>query len=286
MSDSLPAGRELRAGDLRLAVRPDLGGCIAGLWHRDVPVLLSAQPGSLRASRPSGSFPLVPYSNRLGHRRFQSQGGDYTTAPNFGDSPHSLHGVAWLRAWQVASSNAAELVLRYEHPPDAHWPFAFAVQQHFALTPKQLSVRLEMINTAPHSQPAGLGWHPYFPKRARSHLQAQVSQRWQFDEAQLPTHPVAHVGIDNDIAQLGLDHCFAGWHGAAQLRDEYFSIALRSSLSHLVVYTPHDKDYFCVEPVSHVNNAIQMADPLQHGLVTLNPGGTTDAWMTLDVTPL
>ena len=23
---------ELRAGDLRLALRPDLGGCVAGLW--------------------------------------------------------------------------------------------------------------------------------------------------------------------------------------------------------------------------------------------------------------
>jgi aldose 1-epimerase len=286
MSDSSRAGRELRAGDLRLAVRPDLGGCIAGLWHRGVPVLLSAEPNTLQASRPSASFPLVPYSNRLGHRRFQWQGQDHTTAPNFGDSPHSLHGVAWLRAWQVVSASVAELVLRYEHRPDAHWPFAFAVQQHFALSPGQLSVRLAMTNTSPQSQPAGLGWHPYFPKRAGSHLRAQVAQRWEVDETQLPTQPIAHTGIDDDIARLRLDHCFSGWQGAAELRDERFSLALRSSLGHLVVYTPHDKDYFCVEPVSHVNNAIQMPDPLQHGLVALNPGDTTDAWMTLDVTPL
>jgi aldose 1-epimerase len=265
MSDSLPAGCELHAGDLRLAVRPDLGACIAGLWHRGVPVLLSAEPGTLHASRPSGSFPLVPYSNRLGHRRFQWQGREHTTAPNFGDSPHSLHGVAWLRAWQVVSSTAAELVLRYEHRPDAHWPFAFAAQQHFALAPQQLSVRLVMTNTSPQPQPAGLGWHPYFPRRTRSHLQAQVSRRWQFDEVLLPTHAIAQAGIDDDVAQLRLDHCFDGWRGPAHLSDEHFSLALRSSLSRLVVYTPHDKDYFCVEPVSHVNNAIQMADPSLHG---------------------
>ncbi len=286
MSDSIEAGCELRAGDLRLAVRPDLGGCIAGLWHRGVPVLLSGEPETLRASRPSGSFPLVPYSNRLGHRRFQWQGRDYTTLPNFGDSPHSLHGVAWLRAWQVLSASDAELVLRYEHQPDAHWPFAFVVQQHFALTPHQLSVRLAMTNTAPQSQPAGLGWHPYFPKRTHSHLQARVSQRWQVDTVQLPTHAIAQDGIDDNIAQLRLDHCFDDWEGPARLRDEHFALALGSSLKHLVVYTPHDRDYFCVEPVSHVNNAIQMADPSRHGLVTLNPGETTDAWMTLDVTPL
>jgi len=286
MSESPEAGCELRAGDLRLAVRPDLGACIAGLWHRGVPVLLSAEPQTLRASRPSGSFPLVPYSNRLGHRRFDWQGQHHTTAPNFGDSPHSLHGVAWLRAWQVVSFTPAGLVLRYEHQPDAYWPFAFVVQQHFALTPEQLSVKLSMTNTSPQPQPAGLGWHPYFPKRARSHLQAQVTRRWEFDDVQLPTRPAAHNGIDADIAQLRFDHCFDGWQGLAQIRDERFSLALRSSLRHLVVYTPQDKDYFCVEPVSHVNNAIQMVDPLQHGLVTLNPDATTDAWMTLDVTPL
>ena len=286
MRDALQAGCELRAGDLRLAVRPDLGGCIAGLWHRNAPVLLSAEPHTLRASRPSGSFPLVPYSNRLGNRRFQWQGVDHTTAPNFGDSPHSLHGVAWLRAWQVVSFEPAGLVLRYEHRPDAHWPFAFAAEQHFTLTPARLSVRLAMTNTSPQAQPAGLGWHPYFPKRARSHLHTQVTRRWEVDNAQLPTHPVAQDRIDDPIAQLRLDHCFDGWCGRALLHDEQFSLELCSSLRHLVVYTPQDKDYFCVEPVSHVNNAIQMPDPLQHGLVALPPGDTADAWMTLDVTAL
>ena len=38
---------ELRAGPLRLALRPDLGGCIAGLWHRHLPVLRCTEPGEL-----------------------------------------------------------------------------------------------------------------------------------------------------------------------------------------------------------------------------------------------
>lgn len=286
MRESPRAGCELRAGDLRLAVRPDLGGCIAGLWHDGVPVLLSAEPDTLRASRPSGSFPLVPYSNRLGYRRFQWQGREHQAAPNFGGSPHSLHGVAWLRAWQVISLDSRALVLRYDHQPDAHWPFAFAVQQRFALTPGRLSMQLTMTNTSPQGQPAGVGWHPYFPKRSRSHLRAQVQQRWAFDEAHLPTLASPHPGIDDDIAHLRLDHCFDGWQGTAEIRDERFSLTLRSSVNRLVVYTPTDKDYFCVEPVSHVNNALQMVDPSQHGVVALTPGDSTEAWMTLDVNPL
>ncbi len=49
------------------------------------------------------------------------------------------------------------------------------------------------------------------------------------------------------------------------------------------MYTPQDKDYFCVEPVSHVSNAIHMADPLAHGLRSVAPGESTEAWMQLDI---
>lgn len=280
------SGVEMRAGALRLAVRPDLGACIAGLWHDGRAVMLSAEPAQLHASRPSASFPLVPYSNRLGHRQFHWQGHTYTTAPNFGDSPHSLHGVAWLRAWEVVSADAQALVLRYEHQPDEHWPFAFQAQQRFELNAHGLAMRLVLTNTSALTQPAGLGWHPYFPRRPRSHLQAKVTSRWDTDTVQLPTQPVPHAGLDDDIAQLNVDHCFDGWDGTARIRDDLFTVSLSSSLRRLVVYTPRDKDYFCVEPVSHVNNAIQMPDPARHGLLALAPGETTDAWMNLDIAPL
>jgi aldose 1-epimerase len=52
------------------------------------------------------------------------------------------------------------------------------------------------------------------------------------------------------------------------------------------VFTPQDRDYFCVEPVSHVSNAIHMADPAAHGLRTVAPGESFEATMKLDVTVL
>lgn len=277
---------ELRAGALRLALRPDLGGSIAGLWHDGVPLLRSTEPAALDISHKSASYPLVPYSNRLGYCRFTWQGQAYTTEPNFPDSPHSLHGVGWLRPWEVVSATEHELVLRYGHTPDAAWPFAFEAVQHFRLTPRQLEMRMAFTNTAETAQPVGLGWHPYFVKRAGSHLQAVVTHRWESDATKLPTHLSPQAALDGPVAQLGVDHCFAGWSGTAQLRDEAFAIELRSSLPYLVVYTPDHRDYFCVEPVGHVPNALQMQRPADHGLQTLAPGGSTDAWMTLDVVAL
>jgi aldose 1-epimerase len=94
---------------------------------------------------------------------------------------------------------------------------------------------------------------------------------------------VPQPGIDSDVAHLAFDHCFQGWRGPARIRDEKLSLRLSSSLPYLVVFTPDSKPYYCVEPVSHVSNAIHMADPLAHGLRAVAAGATFDAWMKLEV---
>jgi aldose 1-epimerase len=246
---------ELRAGDLRLALRPDLGGSIAGLWLGDTPVLRSVDPAALTGPRQSGCFPLVPYSNRLGYRRFRWQGREYSTLPNFGDDS------------------------------DASWPFTFDVSQRFELSDNALALSMHFTNIDARSQPVGLGWHPYFPKRARSRIHVECSGRWESDvTTHLPTRRVAQSGIDGEVRHLDFDHCFDGWRGAARVRDERMSVALTSSLPYLVVFTPPTRDHFCIEPVSHVNNAIHMADPASHGLKALGAAETLEAWMKIEVT--
>jgi len=283
METTITTSLELRAGDLRLALRPDVGGAIAGLWLGDVPVLRSSEAADLASSRQSGCYPLAPYSNRLGYRRFRWQGQDHTTAPNFDDNPHSVHGVAWQRPWSVVTSSTTEAELTCTHTPDADWPFAFTARQRFVLTPEALEVHLAFTNQEAKPQPVGLGWHPYFPKRPRSRLHIQLTERWDNDASGLPTRHVPQPGIDGDVAHLAFDNCFEGWRGPARIRDEKLSLRLSSSLPYLVVFTPDNKPYYCVEPVSHVSNAIHMADPAAHGLRAVAPGATFDAWMKLEI---
>ena len=276
---------ELRAEALRLALRPDLGGSIAGLWLDELPVLRSVEPALLEAPRAGACFPLAPYSNRLGYRRLRWQGRDHTTAPNFEPGyPHSLHGSAWLKPWRVERQDANSATLAMTQPSDEHWPFAFHLEQQFELTPSALEVRLVLTNIDARTQPVGLGWHPYFPKRSRSRLHVECSGRWESDpKTHLPTRRVAQPGIDAEVRHLDFDNCFDGWRGVARIRDEAMSVSLTSSLPYLVVFTPPTKDYFCVEPVSHVNNAIHMSDPIAHGLVALAAAESLEAWMKIEV---
>jgi aldose 1-epimerase len=276
------AAFELRAGTLRLAVRPDLGGSVAGLWHGETPILRSREPARLDSAHDAALFPLVPYSSWLGYRRFRWRGRDHTIAAN-ADSPHSLHGVAWQRSWRIVSSSALELVLALDHEGDADWPFAFSARHYLALDATSLSARLQIVNEDAGEQPVGLGWHPNFVRRSRSRMRVEVSHRWENDATLLPTRKVAQHGIDSDLSHLAFDHCFEGWRGPARLRDERFSLQLASSLTRLVVCTPPEGEHFSVQPVSHVTNAIHMADPLAFGLVALAPGETMEASMRLDI---
>jgi aldose 1-epimerase len=278
-------GLELRAGDLRLGLRPDLGGAIAGLWLGDLPILRSVEPAALAGPRQGGCFPLVPYSNRLGYKRFRWLGREHTTAPNFGhDYPHSLHGSGWTHPWQVIDRSEQHAELLYTQRSDEHWPFAFDVVQRVELAPDALTLSMRFTNIDARTQPVGLGWHPYFPRRSRSRLRVECASRWESDPGtHLPTRRVVQTGIDGEVRHMAFDHCFEGWRGAARVRDEAMSLAITSSLSYLVVYTPAERDFFCIEPVSHVNDAIHMAEPAAHGLKSVGAAETLDAWMKIEV---
>ena len=277
---------ELRAGPMRLALRPDLGGSVAGLWMGDTPVLRSVEPSALQSPRQSGCFALVPYSNRLGYKHFRWQGREYTTAANFGDDyPHSLHGSAWLQPWRVTAQDERSVELSYTQLSDAHWPFTFDVTQRFELTDNALMVQLHFTNIDARTQPVGLGWHPYFPKRSRSRMRIECSSRWESDpNTHLPTRRVVQTGIDGEVRHQNFDHCFEGWRGAARVRDEVMAVSVTSSLPYLVVFTPPERDYFCIEPVSHVSNAIHMADAAAHGLASLGAADSMQAWMKIEAT--
>lgn len=284
MTASAPQLFELRRGALHLAVRADLGACIAGLTLGDVPVLRSESPLTLGSSRRSGCYPLLPYSNRIAWRAFDWDGASYTTQQNFDDNPHSVHGNGWQRAWSLLRQDGGSLQFELVHEGDAHWPFPYVAQQRFELDEGRLRVELSLRNDAAQAVPVGLGWHPYFPKRPRSRIHAEVARRWESDPAtELPLRAVPQAGIDADVAHLRFDHCFDGWRGPARARDEKLAVTITSSCTRLVVFTPEDKPYYCVEPVSHVSNAIHFDDPLAQGLRRVEPGETVSDWMQLDI---
>ena len=284
----MTASLQLAGGNLRCDIKPEMGGCIAGLWWRDVPVLRSTAPQALTSVRLAGCYPLVPYSNRVAQAALKWNGTSHPLVQNNVAEPHAIHGVGWQRPWEVLDADDQFALLSYEHKADAAWPFAFDTSQAFRIREGELELTLSITNQSSGPAPVGLGWHPYFVKRAGSHLAFEASGRWEMGPDKLPTHRVAAPGLDADCAALDVDHCFDGWRGEAQLRDDRLRVRITSSLSRLVVFTNSTRDFVAIEPVSHVNNAVNLlarggltAEAL--GLQVLQPGESMSATMGIQV---
>lgn len=277
----------LQAGALRCEIAPQLGGCISGFWLGELPVLRSTPAAELESARLSGCYPLVPFSNRIAEAKLEWQGTLYPLVRNNAGEPHAIHGVGWQRPWRVLEQDERYALLSYEHAPDAAWPFAFDCSQAFRLREGALGMTLALTNQSPHPAPAGLGWHPYFVKRERTRIAFEATGRWEMGDDKLPTVRKPAHGLDADCAFLDVDHCYDGWDGVAHLRDERLRVRVRSNLSRLVVFTNDTRPYVAIEPVSHVNNAINLhaagtpAEAL--GLCVLQPGETLTAQCTIEV---
>jgi aldose 1-epimerase len=267
--------------DMVCELRPDLGGCIAGLWLGGVPILRSTPGDQLHSVRASGCYPLVPFSNRIAQAKLVWNGTSHPLVRNFNDEPHAIHGVGWQRPWTVLDHTDNTALLSYEHRPDSHWPFAFDVSQAFALQGHSLQISMSITNQSPQAAPVGLGWHPYFVKRAHSHVQFAATGLWEMGEDKLPTLSSLSPGLDTHWLPL-----------CSHLTDGLLHTRIEANLQHLVVYTRPDLDMVAIEPVSHVNNAVHLsshsgsqrrgvdqADPL--GLRVAQPGETYGVQMTL-----
>jgi aldose 1-epimerase len=284
----------LAYGDYSLDVLPALGGAVAGLRFRGLEVLRRTPPGIDEPLASSG-FALVPFANRIAHGRFRFGATEVRLDRNAPDQAHPLHGQAWRHRWSVESCSSREIALTYAHAP-GQWPWRYAARQVLTLDADGLRVQLSLVNRAAAPMPAGLGWHPYFHRSPRMRLRTEVTHVWLTDAECLPTQcaPGTHFGDWQRAEALPehrlIDHCFGGWSGRAELDwpEEALGVRLRADgpLRWLHVFVPPGGDFLCLEPVSHMPDALNRPEPPEvTGLRVLAPGETLAATIRLGVVP-
>jgi len=282
----------LRAGDLTLELLPGLGAAVATLRYRGRDVLRPTPAGT---DDPFGTaaFALVPFANRIAGGHFRIGGREVRIERNAPGQAHPLHGHAWRRPWTVESAAAGRAVLAFEHPPDS-WPWHYAATQVLTLAEDRLEVALALENRDSTPMPAGLGWHPYFHKGAGARLTADVAGVWLTDEQMLPMRLAeasrfGHWDLGDALAAPELiDHCHTGWAGVARivLPEERLRLELEAGapLRWLHLYSPPGLDFFCVEPVSQMPDAVNRPEGAAvTGLKRLAPGERLEARVTLRV---
>jgi aldose 1-epimerase len=246
-------------------IAPAIGGAIRSLVRDGQPILRRrAEPAQVRAM---GCYPLLPYANRIAGARFRWRGAEHRLAANDPGGPHSLHGVGWRRPWRVEAADAQGCTLTLDHRPApgeaADWPFAFRARQRLSLGPDGLTVGLSMVNVGEIDAPAGIGLHPYFPRRPGEQLAFRAEGAWRNGPDLLPASRVSggcwDYAAGRRLEAEPLDNDFFGWDGAVRLSaDAGPRLVMRASPAFgvLRLFAPAGADFFAVEPVSHRANAI------------------------------
>lgn len=256
----------LASGNARLILVPEAGGAIVAWRVGGQPMLhesgVAPRPGWDPLAM--ASFPLVPFSNRIGWGRFRWGGAEYHLPPSLLPDRHSIHGVGWRRAWQVVEAASDRAVLRLDHHGDADWPWPFVAEQHFHLTAGALDVRMTATNGADIAVPLAFGMHPYF-EAAGAHLDFAAAQIWRAAHDGLPVHaetpgPAEDFRGGRAVAATDLDNGYDGWSGLAGIAwaGRRLELSITSDLPCAVVYTPAGAAYFCFEPVPHSNDALNL----------------------------
>jgi aldose 1-epimerase len=288
----------LRADAAAVRLAPAAGGAITRYWHERGGLtrewLRPPPPHPIRGASPAAAFPLVPYSNRIRNGRFTFRGRPVQLPLNFPPERHSIHGQGWQAAWRPSAVTATEARLEYEHPAGA-WPWAYRATQRVALSPDRLVVSLAVQNESGDAMPVGLGWHPYFVRTETATVTADVRAMWLTDDEIMPTTletaPAGELARTIAVERVALDNCCVGWSGRARLEwpdlGARLTMTAAAPLDCLVVFTPPGRPFFCVEPVSHVTDAFNLAAAGRSdtGMRVLESGDALEATVTLVAEP-
>lgn len=280
----------LQHGHQRLGLLPTLGGSVA-VWQRETP------DGWLDIWRPwagvadlytTASFPLVPWSNRIGQGGFDHAGIHHPIRPNRDAEPYPIHGDGWLQPWTVqhAQSDSLELHLESRHL-DGN-PYHYRAVQRFVLHEEGMDQTLEVTHLGAGSLPYGLGQHPAFLRTPQARLHAEVQGVWLSGADPMPTEwtTAFPVGWDPrqgmEVSGSLIDNAYTGWNGQAHIdwpehalrlhmRDPEV-VARGSNDGFCLLYSPPTGPHFCFEPVTHPIDAFHQEG--RPGMQVLETGQT------------
>ena len=271
-----------------MSIDPQTGGSIALAEWNGEPIL-DRRDGSKVLDM--ASFPLVPFSNRIAGSTFDFEGRRVTLRPNHPGDPDSpaIHGFGWLRAWSVERVDELSAILSLAHER-GEWPWAFASSLTYRVSDNGFEAALGVTNLSDEAMPAGLGFHPYFPRTEQTVMHALYEGEWQTDSACIPIHlderEQARDWWDGQpVDTRHVDTVYTVREGDMEIRWPDRGIGARlcpsDDLPFTTVYVPEGEDYFCVEPVSHMTDAFNRDRP-DSGMRVLAPGESWTVSMRIE----
>lgn len=276
--DTTAAGELLlEAGSATASVHPHAGGRL-GQLSVDGTAYLRGPEHAGEGWTAWGSYPLVPWSNRIPDGIVETGAGSFEVPINLPGEHAAIHGLGAEARWDVTESDARSAELRVGL---AAGDYDVTAHQRFELYPTHLDHALAVTNEADRPVPAGLGFHPWF---VAAPIQVLADAYWPGDTP-LPDGPPLPVIPEVDLRLTrhapSMDRCYTRLtDNIATVGD--LTLSWSGPITQVVVFSGVD-GWVCVEPVTMANDGFNMwaAGFADTGVRVIGPGESLQVRMRI-----
>lgn len=272
----------LNAGTYRAEIRPSDGGLIAAfqVWiGGDWTDILRPQPAKAATDHGMplfGSFPMVPFANRLPQACLSTEIGTVNFVRNWPPEGIAHHGTGWHQPWEVTKVSEASVALTCPIS-DALGETLGIARQDITVSPLGLRARLSYKHLGPNGMAAGLGHHPWFhAPTLLDRAQFEANGRFVMGLDHLAAdHKRLHQPTELGLVDTAFNGCFSGWEGSAVLQrnSPALSVRLTGDAPLLHAYVAAPLHAICLEPVTHFPGAAHDPRwPTLGGMQRMTPG--------------
>lgn len=242
---------------------------------------------------------LFPTPNRTRDCTYTFQGKEHKLEKN--GKPRFLHGLVMdepfeARHWADDKGAYCEGTVSIAAGSDMAkgYPFPCALKVLISFCEKGILMDFTVVNEGSGDMPFGVAIHPYFTKAGDDRqvfLRCPAPQRYEADGDLLPSGKLIDVAGDEryDLSKMralgdtDVDTVYCGMDATMTSRIEYRGWDLAVTLNadddfkRSVVYTPHNRPGFCIEPQTNATDFINLyakGFAQESGMLILGAGET------------
>lgn len=257
---------------IKLYINPTDGMNLYEIWHRKK-ALVQFDKDRYEANKTSSVMTLFPTPNRVKNNCFTFEGITYPME-NHGIVKHArfeeIQEVENSQGGILRASLDINKINGIENEYYRLFPFACTLTIEIELYQNQIYYRYQLVNKDSKNLPYGIAIHPFFhkPKDEEVFLQVFASSYMELDPSRLPTGRILPVTASYDlrtakkVEDLALDDVYLVHPpeiaAVIYYQDKKVLLSSSEEFEKLVVYTPKNQPYFCLENQTCSTDAINM----------------------------
>jgi aldose 1-epimerase len=288
--------------NLSIRVCPEAGANLYSMILGETEILHA--PADAKALRGGGTGTpiLYPTPNRVRNGRFAFDGREYKFSD---DGKTTIHGLVLKAPWKAeppkADDDGVTLRTWFDFEPGVpayeRFPLKHRLGVDYRLTARAVRITFTVDNRDDRKVPFGFALHPYFRvlgPREQTFLRVPAQSRFETTPDLLPTgtlQPLEGASFDlrtlRPLSELALDDVYWGVKPEAAPGYEAREAGLRVDLpgsehfTHMVVYTPKGRPFFCMENQTCSTDAHNLHEKglKESHLLVVDPGQSMSGWV-------